>query len=114
MSINKPEDFFGSTEHYLLRAVVFLLFALKLFEFAVHDIRSNALFAATNPPIATHCSQPTEELATEGSDEDSSGQMCNGTGDRVPSKSESSRLRRHGKAPPGRSCSNRMCCRASK
>ena len=100
MSINKPEDLFGSTEQHLLRAVIFLLFALKLFEFAVYDIRSNALFAATNPPVATHCSQQKEELATEDSDEGSSVPMCNGTGDHGLSKSTASRLRQHGKAPP--------------
>ena len=69
---------------------------------------------AKSPPAATRNNQPMEELATEDLDEDSSVPTCNGTGDHTPSKSTASRLRRHGKAPPGRSCSDRMCCRTGK
>lgn len=53
-----PGKSINNIEALLLRFVVFLLFALKLFEFAVQDIRSNQLFAAPkNPPTASRLHQ---------------------------------------------------------
>jgi hypothetical protein len=110
---NKFDERLAKIERYLLRLVIFVLFLLALKRFFLSEVRASTE-QFKNRPAVTRCIHQTEEPAMTDLDGDSTVPMCNGTGGHGPSRSTASPPRRHGKAPPVRSCSNQACCRAGK